>query len=92
LPEDENTQDTSIVKNKGGIRVLITSPKGDILKYGVQLQFSTTNNEDKYEAILTGLRVAKSLGAKKVLLKCDSKLVIGKINDEYEIKESRMQR
>lgn len=36
--------------------------------------------------------MARSLGAKNVLLKSDSKLVIGQINGEYEAKESKMQR
>ena len=40
------------------------SPDKDVLKYGVQLQFLATNNEAKYEAILTCLRLAKALGIK----------------------------
>ena len=44
----------------------------------------------KYEAILTGLRLAKSMEAKKVLLKSDSRLVIGQIKGDYEAKELRM--
>ena len=39
------------------------------MKYGVQLQFPTINNEVEYEAILTRLRLTKSMEAKKVLLK-----------------------
>ena len=72
--------------------VIINTPKGDILKYGVQLQFPATNNETEYEAILTGLRVEKALGARNILLKSDSKLVIGQIKGEYEAKEDRMQK
>ena len=41
--------------------MILFSPEKDILRYGVHLQFSATNNEAKYEAILTGLRVAKAL-------------------------------
>ena len=76
----------------GGVGVILTSLKGDILKYGVQLQFPATNDEAKYEAILIGLKVARSLGAKNVILKSDSKLVIGQINGEYEAKESKIQK
>ena len=50
--------------------------EGNALKYGVQLQYPTTNNEAEYEAILTGLRIGKALGAKNLLLQSDSKLVI----------------
>lgn len=82
--------DGLLVQKMGRVGVVITSLKGDILK--VQLQFTAINNEVEYEVILMGLRVARSLGAKNVLLKSDLKLVIGQINGEYEAKESRMQR
>ena len=39
-----------------------------------------------------GLRVRKALGAKNMLLQSDSKLVIGKIKEEYEANEERMQK
>ena len=75
-----------------GVRVVITTPDGEMLKYGVQLNFPAPNNEAKYEGILTGLRVRKALGAKNFLLQSDSKLVIGQIKEEYEVKEERMQK
>ena len=61
-----------------------------MLKYGVQLKFLATNNEAEYEGILTRLRVEKALGAKNLLLQSDSKLVIGQIKEEYELKEERI--
>ena len=63
-----------------------------MLKYGVQLKFLATNNKAKYEGILTGLRLGKALGAKNLLVQSDSKLVIGKIKEEYKAKEERMQK
>ena len=63
-----------------------------MLKYGVQLKFSTTNNEAEYEGILTGLRLGKALRAKNLLIQNDSKLVIGQTRGEYEAKEERMQK
>lgn len=42
--------------------------------------------------ILTRLRVAKALGAKNVLLKSDSRLVVRQINEEFEVKENKMQK
>ena len=42
--------------------------------------------------ILTGLRLSKALGAKKLLIQNDSKLVIGQIRGEYKAKEERMQK
>jgi len=51
----------------------------------VQLQFLAPNNKTKYEAILLGLKIGKALGAKNILLKSNSKLVIGQIREEYEV-------
>ena len=63
-----------------------------MLKYGVQLKFSATNNEAEYEGILMGLRVRKALKAKNLLVQSDSKLVIGQIKEEFEAKEERMKK
>ena len=79
-------------KKKGGVRVVITTPDEEMLKYGVQLKFLATNNEAEYEGILMGLRVGKALEAKNLLVQSDSKLVIGQIKEEYEAKEERMQK
>ena len=84
--------DSSSAQRKGGVGVVITTPDGEMLKYGVQLKFLTTNNEAKYEGILTGLRLGKALRAKNLLVQNDSKLVIGQIREEYEAKEERMQK
>ena len=76
----------------GRVRVILFSPKKDVLKYGVQLQFPATNNEAKYEAILTSLRVAKALGVRNLKPNSDSKLVTGQMNNEYEAKEDKKKR
>ena len=55
---------------KGGrAGAVITSPEKDVLKYGIQLKFHVTNNEAEYEALLTGLRIARALGAENIVLK-----------------------
>ena len=46
---------------RGGVGVIINTSEGDVLRYRVQLQFPTTNNEAEYEAILTGLKIGRDL-------------------------------
>ena len=70
----------------------MTLPEKDFLKYEVQLQFLTMNNEADYEVILTSLRIAKAFGVKNLKLRSDSKLIVGQITNEYEVKEERMKR
>ena len=84
--------DGSSAQRKGGVEVVITTPDGELLKYGVRLKFPITNNKAKYEGILTGLRLGRALGVKHLLVQNDSKLVIGQIRREYEAKEERMQK
>ena len=39
---------------------MLISSERETLKYAVRLQFSATNNEAEYEALLTGLSLAKA--------------------------------
>ena len=56
---------------------MLQSPKRDRLTYKVHLQYKITNNEVKYEALLKGLELAKSIEAKLILILGDSQLVMG---------------
>ena len=84
--------DGSSTQKRGRVGVVITTPDGEILKYGVQLRLPANNNEAEYEGILTGLRLRKALGVKNLLIQSDSKLVVEQIKGEYEAKEERMQK
>ena len=87
LPKDDNPTnetkqwmiqtDSLLVQKRRGARIIIVTPDGEMLRYGVQLKFPATNNEVEYEGILTGLRLGKALRAKNLLIQSDSKLVIG---------------
>ena len=82
--------DGSSTQHVGGIGIVLQLPEEDHLEYAVRLQFNTTNNEAKYEALLQGLELAKSLGVDLVLIQGDSQLVIGQVNGKCEAKEERM--
>jgi ribonuclease HI len=45
-----------------GAHAVLIPPRGDILKYAIQLEFPATNNITEYEGLITGLRLAKDLG------------------------------
>ena len=71
---------------------MLKSLEGDKLKYASCLQYQTTNNEAEYEALLKGLELAKSLGAKSIVVQGDSQLIINQVNGICEAKEDRMER
>ena len=58
----------------------------------IQLDFSTTNNDAKYETLVVGLDLAKAVGAENVVVHCDSQVVTSQINGGYECKNERMKR
>ena len=80
------------MKKVGGAGVVLILPEGETLKYAIRLQFLATNNDAEYEALLTGLSLAKALGAKSLIVQVDSQLIIGQVKGGYEGKEERMQK
>jgi ribonuclease HI len=80
----------SLKLDGGGARVLLISPKGEQLKYVFQIMFKVSNNEAEYEALLHGLRLAVSLGIKRLLVYDDSLLVIQQVNKEWDINKDTM--
>ena len=68
--------DGSLKLDGGGAGILFISPKGEQLKYVLQILFEVSNNEAKYEVLLHRLRLAISLGVKRLLVFGDSKLVV----------------
>ena len=52
-------------KNSAGAGVVLVSPEGDIMRFTIQIDFTNptlTNNIVEYGGLLTGLRIAISLG------------------------------
>ena len=68
--------DGSKRKDGAGAGVILTSPQGDKLKYILRMQFTASNNEAEYEALLHGMRMAKACGAKRLIIYGGSKLVV----------------
>jgi ribonuclease HI len=66
-----------------GAGVLLISPTGKQLKYILQIFWKVSNNEAEYEALLHGLRLAASLGIKRLLVYGDSVVVINQVNKSW---------
>ena len=63
-----------------GARVLFISPKGEQLRYVLQLLFKAANNVTEYKALIHGLRIAVTLGIKSLLAYGDYKAIIQQVN------------
>jgi ribonuclease HI len=73
-----------------GAGVLLISPKGEQLKYILQIFWKVSNNEAEYEALLHGLRLAASLGIKRLLVYGDSAVVINQVNKSWDRNKENM--
>src|SRR5664279_1651968 len=65
-------------RNEGaGADVVLTSPKGDKMRYVLHINFNkASNNDAEYEALLHGMRMAKACGATRLMIYGDSNLIV----------------
>jgi ribonuclease HI len=82
--------DGSLKLEGAGARVLSISPKDEQLKNVLRIFWKVSNNEAEYEALLHGLRLAISLGIKRLLVYDDSAVVINQVNKSWEHKKENM--
>jgi ribonuclease HI len=73
-----------------GAGVLLISPTSEQLKYVLQIFSKVSNNEAEYEALLHGLRLAASLGIKRLLVYGDSAVVINQVNKSWDRNKENM--
>ena len=73
-----------------GARVVLISLDGSRLRYVIRLHFSASNNAMEYEALINGLRIAIELGATRLYICGDSKLVVDQVMKESSCKSPLM--
>ncbi|XP_073360379.1 uncharacterized protein [Aegilops tauschii subsp. strangulata] len=67
-----------------GAGIVLSSPKGDRLKYALQIHFAASNNVAEDEALVHGLRLAKQLGIRRILCYGDLNLVVQQCSGEWD--------
>nr|GEX65982.1 reverse transcriptase domain-containing protein [Tanacetum cinerariifolium] len=82
--------DGSSCMDGSGAGFILTSPDGIEFTYTLRFQFTTSNNEAEYEALVVGLRIAARIGVKNVQVSVDSKLVANQVLGTYVAKEDNM--
>ena len=73
-----------------GAGIVLTSPKGDKLRYTLQIRFAASNNVAEYEALIHGLRLARELGIRWILCYGDSYLVVQQSSGNWDAKDANM--
>jgi ribonuclease HI len=74
-----------------GAGVVLISPQGDKLKYVLRMSFpQASNNEDEYEALLHGMKMAKACGATQLKIFGDSNLVVQQVMNRCDAISNNM--
>ncbi|XP_057443853.1 uncharacterized protein LOC130736009 [Lotus japonicus] len=79
--------DGSSNKEGGGAGIVLQSSTGMVVEQSLRFNFPTTNNQAEYEACIARLVTARDLGAKEILVRCDSLLVVSQANGEAQAKD-----
>ena len=79
--------DGSNMLNGSGAGVVLVSPRGDKLSYVLQIHFDSSNNEAEYEY---GLRMAISLGVRRLMVYGDSDLVVNQVMKVWDVRSPAM--
>jgi len=70
-----------------GAGIVLEGPRGILIEQSLYFTFKTSNNQAEYEAIVAGLHLALEMEVKRLLCKADSKLTVGHLNGEYQVKD-----
>ena len=75
-----------------GIGIVIEYPAGQVVRQIAEPLGVRTKNEAEYEAAIAGLRAARLLHARSILLMMDSELVARQLRGEYNVKVAKLRR
>ncbi|WVY91024.1 hypothetical protein V8G54_036538 [Vigna mungo] len=89
--EDRNLYvDGASGRTVSGAGVVLEGPNGFLVKHSLIFKFRASNNQAEYKALLAGLQLAKDMGARRLVCRTDSQLVVGQMNGDFQIKEDHL--
>ena len=82
--------DGSATTFSNGVGVVLSCEDGDAIPLSFKLGFSCSNNAAEYEAYLTELTVALSIGVKRIRVLGDSNLVVSQVKGDFALREQNL--
>ncbi|XP_074377049.1 uncharacterized protein LOC141718567 [Apium graveolens] len=80
--------DGSSTNKRSGARLILKSPEGFTIQNAISFGFAATNNQAEYEALIAGLKLAKTLRIQDLKIYNNSQIVVKKTNGEYIANDS----
>jgi ribonuclease HI len=74
-----------------GAGAIVVDPAGNVLAEVAEGLGETTNNVAEYTAAIRGLEAAERLGAREVVLRSDSLLLVQQLTGRYRVKTAHLQ-
>ena len=90
LPPWELYVDEAVNQRGSRVGLVLVSSEKITIEKSLRLNFSATNNEAEYKALLKGMVMVQKMGRKTVKAFLDSKLVVGQVRGDLEARDSRM--
>lgn len=75
---------------ESGVGIYLKTPTREIIEQSFQLGFKASNNEAAYEAMVAGLRLTMSLGARRLKIMIDFQFVVNQVSGEYVARDTKM--
>ena len=72
-------------------RIVLEGPEGEEISYAVKLEFTATNNQAKYEALIAGLGLAKAVKADMVKIRTDSQLDANHVSERFQPRDEKIE-
>ncbi|XP_047168236.1 uncharacterized protein LOC124837005 [Vigna umbellata] len=97
LPQEVNEEwnlyvDGASGRTISGTGIVLEGPNGFLLEHSLIFKFKVSNNQAEYEALVGDLELTRDMGARRVVCRTDSQLVVGQMNGEFQVKEEQLLR
>ncbi|GJV80403.1 reverse transcriptase domain-containing protein [Tanacetum coccineum] len=76
-------------EHRSGAGLILIDPEGAKYSYALRLNFSNSNNDAEYEAMLAGLIIAAKMKVEKMHAYVDSKWVASQVEGSYKAKNNK---
>ena len=73
-----------------GADLILINFEGVVIEYVLRFNFKVSNKQAEYEALLTGLKIAKELEIDSLKIFTDLQLIAGQVKDEFEVRDPTM--
>lgn len=78
-------------RHGSGVGIRLESLTMEILEQSFCLEFKASSNEAEFEALITGLRLARDIGARRIHAFCDFQCVTNQFSGDYNTKNELME-